>query len=398
MPIKNSLGEIEPILNPNFDMIADWVRLYLSISVLQFHNAEEAKRNDPNNAIRDENRNAILPEKNIELDGRIYYLSIKGCGAYEDMIHGGAISVETLRYLCHQPHLLPKLNSVTSGIGFILGESWMNESPYGAQGKENAFDELNISQLANPVSIHGAYICPVIGILPIPSIVENSAREFFWFRTYPDRFYQELRLVPSRTRLYFESDEVIDSPENIFALFDVTEAETLRNFELRFIRSGIALLTLFTRTLRVEQGELSGLIYQDVWFDKDCIVAPDGTIHFADLEGLVWKKCTVEQYQKIQTQEWHKLVFEFYSALIRIDTYRRELVFNSLGNSQSPPTWLHQKQELAFLTKLAIDNDPFIAIITENGDLLIEIEPLVAFGKKKHIEPIRIPFLEQFQK
>ena len=32
-----------------------------------------------------------------------------------------------------------------TGLGFLMSESWMGESPYGGQGDENAYDELHIS-------------------------------------------------------------------------------------------------------------------------------------------------------------------------------------------------------------------------------------------------------------
>ena len=56
--------------------------------------------------------------------------------------------------------------------------------------------------------------------------------------------------------------------------------------------------------------KVTGSVYQDVWFDKDARVATDGYLHFADLEGLVWKTIPRDQYIKTQVAEWQKLVFE----------------------------------------------------------------------------------------
>jgi len=47
-------------------------------------------------------------------------------------------------------------------------------------------------------------------------------------------------------------------------------------------------LTLWARSLRTIGNVRAGLDLQAVWFDKDSVIAPDGSLFFTDLEGLDW--------------------------------------------------------------------------------------------------------------
>ena len=81
--------------------------------------------------IRDENRNAIIPQRVYVMDGQDYYLSIKGCGAYEDMFFGGELTPNSIRNACQDPTVIPFIDRMQTGLGFLMSESWMGESPYG---------------------------------------------------------------------------------------------------------------------------------------------------------------------------------------------------------------------------------------------------------------------------
>ena len=145
--------------------------------------------------------------------------------------------------------MIPSIDRMQTGLGFLMSESWMGESPYGGQGDENAYDELHISMKTsnNRVSINGAYICPVIGIVQYPADIERLARKFFWCRTYPGHFFQVVCLVPSTARLYYESKSVVADPSALFDQFDIKSNAAITSFEINFIKSGIGLCSLFTR-------------------------------------------------------------------------------------------------------------------------------------------------------
>lgn len=363
-------------VNPHFKFLEKWITCYVGEATAQFHQLDANRIA----AIRDENRNAILLEYTTQIEQRTYYLSVKGCGAYEDMIFGDAMTISKLANACRNPSIQKQLNRLSTAQGFILAENWMGESPYGAQGEQNAIDELEFSQMATPLAIQGAYLCPVIGIVQLPEFIETTARQFYWFRTYPNHFYQTLRLVPSRARLYFESDQVIDNPEALFQTFRIETIDQVEVFERNFIRSGIALLSLFTRSAKVDKDKVLGLIYQDVWLDKDAIIAPDGIVHFADLEGLDRKIVTIQDYSRIQQAEWHKLVFEFLYALTSVDTYRRKIEGLVLD-------WAQQRRDLASLVIESLENDPIAHPYLEDNTLFIILE-------SPGLPSVKIPFLE----
>jgi len=306
---------------------------------------------------------------------------VKGCGAYEDMFFGGKLDRSKIQNACRDSKYINKIETLSTGLGFIMGESWMGESPYGAQGYINGFDELKFSRIAELDSINGAYICPSVAVIKLPKEIEEVAKKFFWFRTYNDHFYQVLRLLPSNVRLYFESSNVIANPSSIFQLFEIDTIEKAENFELNFIMSGIALLTLYSRSAVIEGNEIKGIYYQDVWLDKDCVVAPDGTIHFADIEGFIWKKVLIDEYEEIQRKEWQKLVYEFLYALVQIDSYRHLL-------EQRQISWPRQREELRLVIYEALNKDFFTSVENKDENLIIIVEG-------KELPSVEIPILEK---
>ncbi|MCF2138729.1 MAG: hypothetical protein K9W44_01575 [Candidatus Lokiarchaeota archaeon] len=381
-------------INPNFKNLNHWIQCYISESMNQLVSLTQKEKHLQSQiqlqnqsqitytVIKDENRNAIIPTHSVDIEGRRYFLSIKGCGAYEDMFFGGSLNLGSLQAACRDPNLVPYLSKLTNYQGIIMSENWMGESPYGAQGEQNGFDELEISKLAKPVSILGAYICPLIGLIRIPKEIEVIARKFFWYRTYSKPFYQSIRLVPSRIRLYFESTEVLKHPDDIFTLLGLNSSEDIRDFELNFIRSGISLLSLFTRSAIIENesSKIRGLVYQDVWLDKDAILGLDGVIHFADLEGLIFQSVSRDNYPQLQRKEWQKLAFEFLYGLNNLDRARRGFEKLSLDFSL-------QRQELAILIQEALESDQIASTSIYNNTLYIKIN-------RELFPSIEIPFLE----
>jgi len=140
-------------------------------------------------------------------------------------------------------------------------------------------------------------------------------------------------------------------------------------------------LTLYTRSATINGNEIEGIYYQDVWLDKDCVVAPDGTIHFADIEGFIWKKVTIDEYKVIQKNEWQKLVYEFLYALVQIDSYRHLLEERQIS-------WPKQREEIALIIYEALIKDLFTYIEHKNKDLIVVV-------KGKDLPSVEIPILEK---
>jgi hypothetical protein len=373
------LYEVNPEMyeiNPQFKSYRNLIKCYLGPATAELHGIN----NPSHDAIKDENRNAILPQFSLNIDDKIYYLGIKGCGAYEDMFSGEKLSRSSIINACRDENFLSKVQNLSTSTGFMMAESWMGESPYGCQGYVNGFDELKFSVIAKKDSINGAFICPVIAIVQLPFEIEKIARKFFWFRTYKKNFYQVIRLMPSNIRLYFESSRVVADPHSFLNLFGITDEKLMENFELNFIKSGIALLSLFARSAEMEGDNIRGIIYQDVWLDKDCVVAPDGTIHFADLEGLIWRSVSPKKFSEIQINEWEKLVFEFLFALVRLDSYRHQL-------REKKVNWESQRDELALLIQMALNKDLVARAEQYDNNLNIVLEV-------SSVPPIEIPLLE----
>ncbi|MFX0023326.1 MAG: hypothetical protein ACFE9S_13450 [Candidatus Hermodarchaeota archaeon] len=380
--INFNLFKVEPEaikFNEQFKLREEWYSCYLGTATAEFHGCNY----NAVPAVRDENRNAIIPESFIELEGKTFYLSVKGCGAYEDMFFGGKLTPNKIMNTCRDSKYLEKIKTLSTGEGFIMGESWMGESPYGAQGHINGLDELKFSKIAKLDIINGAHICPVVAVIKLPKDIENVAKSFFWFRSYKDYFYQVLRLLPSNVRLYFESSNVISNPDSIFQLFEINTLEKAEKFELNFIRSGIALLSLYSRSALIEGKKVKGICFQDVWLDKDCVVAPDGTIHFADIEGFIWKEAPMEEYERIQREEWEKLAYEFLYALVKIDSYCHLLEERQIS-------WPKQREELSLVIHEALNKDFFTIVENKNEDLTIIIEG-------KDLPSVEIPILEKVE-
>lgn len=378
-------------LNPNLKNLGSWVKFYLGKGSTALYKGlgMMPEKYTVESAIRDENRNAIIPSCKVEIENREYFLCIKGCGAYTDLFSEKVFTAESVlnAYRGSDPKMIEAIKSIEFPEGIIMSENWMNESPYGGQGEENALRELSVSTLATKnsgLSINGAYICPLIAAVRLPESFERVAREFYWFRRYPNPFHQCIRLVPSNIRLYFESDYLISDHNMLETLFGLNTVEKSEKFLMNFIKSGCAIISLFVRTARRNKKtkEVEALCYHDVWFDKDCVVASDGVIHFADLEGWLFKSFPDAKVEKEIKDEWHKLIFEFLNALINVFVYHLKLK----GYNDK---WINHRRDLADLVYMALQNDDYCYPKYNNGNLEINLS-----SPEANIKPIAIPFLE----
>src|SRR5439155_20409207 len=90
-------------------------------------------------------------------------------------------------------------------------------------------------------------------------------------------------------RVYFPSPVTVGmDPARVVEMCRIESFDAAERCLENMARSSVAALTLYARSLRHDggRGVYAGLGYHDVCLDKDAVVAPDGTMHFADLEGI----------------------------------------------------------------------------------------------------------------
>jgi hypothetical protein len=280
-------------------------------------------------AVPDGNRSAIVPSVTVSLAGRGYALSVKGIGAA----------------------MAPYAEGSFAGGGRIIGvESWFGHAPYGAQGEVDAARALEVTALADGADLNGFLVCPVVAVAEVPADVADAARGRYDYRRYRGRILQEHRLVPSNVRVYHESELALGrAPDAVLDALGVTDGDAFLD---RFLASGYAALTLYARTLRDGPHGVEGLDYTTVWLDKDGVVASDGGLHFADLEGLDWRPAAPDGYaERVRDQldrNFYELSYAAHAVLCTLE--RRE------GRVRTPA---ERRRAMAARIELALDDDRF---------------------------------------
>ncbi len=129
---------------------------------------------------------------------------------------------------------------------------------------------------ASTTSIHGFRIAPLVKIVKLPKTLQDEVVQVYWYRKFKQEMVQEARLIPSNVRIYFHSDWTIgDDTGELFDFFRLDSDEKAMSFLRNFVKSGIAILTLFVRSMRDNgNGTYSGLDFYDVWLDKDAVSRP----------------------------------------------------------------------------------------------------------------------------
>ncbi len=288
--------------------------------------------------VEDDNRGAILPEPVATLDGQPFYLSVKGIGSTVAPYSWRTLDRSLATEASRDPDVRDRLTRAGPELSgrFITGELWLRGSPYGGQGWEHASNALRVSERADPTSIHGFRIAPVVKIARLPLPLAERLRSIYWYRQFRGEIVQELRLVPSNVRIYFHSRTTVGTnARHVFDLFEIdTDARALA-FESRFLRSTVAMLTLFARSMRPGPSAdvFRGLDFLDVWLDKDAVVAPDGSVYFVDLEGV--EEVSVERagvQEKIEDQVYRSL-YELTFAFEQIEEERQRRFGQSVARS-----------------------------------------------------------------
>ena len=240
----------------------------------------------------DDHRGAVSPTSSLTIDGTDFFMSVKGVGSTTNPFSERPLGPAEVCNFLEDIELRDRIVGSNGLVAprYITGELWLRGSPYGGQGLQHATTSLKVSEMADLTTIHGFRIAPLVNIVFLPEKVEELVKQIYWYRRFNGRIVQEVRLVPSNVRIYFHSGSTIGG--NIGAvldLFGIDDNDKALAFLRNFVKSGIAYLTLFTRSLTSNvDGSFSGWDFYDVWLDKDAVLAPDGTIFFVDLEGLDW--------------------------------------------------------------------------------------------------------------
>jgi hypothetical protein len=314
----------EVLTNKHFKEFAmpDFERIYLPDSMRPFMDLSPLGTKE---FIVDDNRGAVSTSPSVEMDGTDFYLSVKGIGSTTNPFSNQLLGKAEICNLLNDPELIDRIvNSEEKAPRYITGELWLRGSPYGGQGLQHAATAMRASEMADLTSIHGFRIAPLVKIVFLSESLDNKIKKIYWYRRFGGRIVQELRLVPSNVRIYFHSGSTVGgNVSSIFDLFGIDNNDKALGFLKNFVKSGIAYLTLFTRSLKSnEDGTFSGLDFYDVWLDKDAVLAPDGTIYFVDLEGL--ERITIGKKdigEKIDDQIYRSL-YEFMYAYQQIEQER----------------------------------------------------------------------------
>ncbi len=312
--------------------------------------------------IVDDNRGAVSTLPSLKMDGTDFYFSVKGIGSTTNPFSNQLLGKDEICNLLKDSRLKEKIvHSAETVPRYLTGELWLRGSPYGGQGLEHATTSMRVSEMADLTSIHGFRIAPLVKIVFLPNDLENEIKKIYWYRKFRGRMVQETRLVPSNVRIYFHSGSTIGGNiRSIFNLFELDKNDKALEFLRNFVKSGIAYLTLFIRTLKSNMdGTFSGLDFYDVWLDKDAVLAPDGTIYFVDLEGLEW--ITVEENkisEKIDDQIYRSL-YEFMYAYEQIERERTA----RFGD------WTDRHVQFEYLLREALKDDEVVGLASEGQSL-----------------------------
>jgi hypothetical protein len=315
-----------------------------------------------NEFIADDNRGAVSASPSLKVDGTDFYLSVKGIGSTTNPFSHQLLGKAEISNLLKDSRLKDRIvNSEETAPRYVTGELWLRGSPYGGQGLEHATTSMRVSEMADLTSIHGFRVAPLVKIVLLPEDLENEIKKVYWYRRFGGKIVQEIRLVPSNVRIYFHSGSTVGgNVRSIFDLFGIDQNGKALEFLKNFVKSGIAFLTLFPRSIKGnEDGTFSGLDFYDVWLDKDAVLAPDGTIYFVDLEGLEWITVGEKKVQEKIDDQIYRSLYEFMYAYEQIER-ERSARFGIMTD---------RKVQFEYLLRQALKDDEVINLEREGQSL-----------------------------
>ena len=269
----------------------EFEKIYLPDSVKPFTDKAPVAKKE---LLIDDNRSAVSREPYMAIDGIDFYFSVKGIGSTTSPFSRQLLRKEEICGLLKNSTVRGRIMNVKEKEmkfpRYLTGELWSRGCPYGSQGLEFASIAMKATEMSDSsaTSIHGFRIAPLVKIVKLPKAFQDEITQVYWYRRFRQEMVQETRLIASNIRIYFHSDWTIgDDTGELFDFFRIDNNDKAMNFLKNFVKSGIAILTLFVRSMSNNgDGTYSGLDFYDVWLDKDAVLAPDGTIFWADLEGL----------------------------------------------------------------------------------------------------------------
>src|SRR5260370_2396486 len=143
------------------------------------------------------------------------------------------------------------------------------------------------------------------------------------------------------------------------------------DFLKNFVKSGIAILTLFVRSMSDNgNGTYSGLDFYDVWLDKDAVLAPDGTIFWADLEGLQATTIGGRDRANLEFNIEEKMEHQIYRTLYEF-MYAYEQIERERAKRFSRIT--ERKTQFEYLLKDALKDDEVVELYRTQDSLELVI-------------------------
>ena len=353
----------------------EFERVYLPDSIRPFTDAVPESSRE---LLIDDNRSAISREPYTSIDGTDFYFSVKGIGSTTSPFSRELFKKEEIGSLLKNSTIRGRiLRADESEVRFpryITGELWSRGCPYGSQGLEFASIALKAAEMsdASTTSIHGFRIAPLVKVVKLPAALQKEVSQVYWYRRFKQEMVQETRLVPSNIRIYFHSDWTIgDDTGELFDFFHIDDNEKAMGFLRNFLKSGIAVLTLFVRSMSDNgNGTYSGLDFYDVWLDKDAVLAPDGTIFWADLEGIqaitVGGRNRADLEFNIEENMEHQIYRSLYEFMYAYEQIERERV-RRFGHATD------RKVQFEYLLREALDDDEVVALQRSTDSLELVI-------------------------
>ena len=378
MPISlNVYNGAAAITNKYFRhfQMPEFERIYLPESVKPFSELDPIGTGE---FLIDDNRSAVGRNPYMTIDGTDFYFSVKGIGSTTSPFSRQLLKKEEICSLIRsgptKERIMNAKEKETNFPRYLTSELWSRGCPYGSQGLEFATIAMKAAEMSDlsTTSIHGFRIAPLIKIVKLPEALQKEINQVYWYRRFRQAMVQETRLIPSNIRIYFHSDWTVgDDTGELFDFFRIDNNDKAMNFLKNFVRSGIAILTLFVRSMIDNgNGTYSGLDFYDVWLDKDAVLAPDGTIFWADLEGLqtitIGGRDEADVEFNIEEKMEHQIYRSLYEFMYAYEQIERERVkrFNHVTE---------RKTQFEYLLKDALKDDEVVDLSRSRDSLELVI-------------------------
>ena len=332
--VYEGAGSITSRHYARFEM-PEFEKVYLPDTMKPFSHADPIGKRE---LLIDDNRSAMASKPSLTIDGTDFYFSVKGIGSttspFSRQLFTNSEISGLLKSGATKERLIAAMEKETKFPRYLTTELWSRGCPYGAQGLEFASIAMKAAEMSDSstTSIHGFRIAPLVKIVKLPDALQKEVTQVYWYRRFRQQMVQETRLLPSNIRIYFHSDWTIgDDTGELFDFFRIDSNDGAMDFLRNFVRSGMAVLTLFVRSMKDNgNGTYSGLDFYDVWLDKDAVLAPDGTIFWADLEGLqaitIGGRDRAEVEFNIEENMEHQIYRSLYEFMYAYEQIERERV------------------------------------------------------------------------